>query len=87
MSYPSNVFRLEGAALRNSYTAGRDLSAAVVNLEVRVTDQQRQIIELSHSLLLREAENNALRAENNALAARLAAVERLLASLCDSDNG
>lgn len=80
MSYPSNVFRLEGAALRNSYTAGRDLSAAVVNLEVRVTDQQRQITELSHSLLLREA-------ENNALAARLAAVERLLASLCDSDNG
>lgn len=80
MSYPSNVFRLEGAALRNTYTAGRDLSAAVVNLEVRVTDQQRQITELSHSLLLREA-------ENNALAARLASVERLLASLCDSDNG
>ena len=34
---PSNGFRLEGAALRNSYAAGRDVSGAVTSLEARVT--------------------------------------------------
>ena len=65
---PSNGFRLEGAALRNSYAAGRDVSGAVTSLEVRVTDQQRQINELRTQLLLRET-------ENNSLAARLSTLE------------
>ena len=69
---PSNGYRLEGASLRNSYQAGRDFSGSITSLEVRVTDQQRQITELSSQLaelLLREA-------QSNMLAARLAAVEQ-----------
>ena len=65
---PSNGYRLEGASLRNTYQAGRDLTGAVTSLELRVTDQQRQISALTQELLLREA-------ENIALAARLAALE------------
>ena len=34
---PSNGYRLEGASLRNSYAAGRDLTNSVTSLEVRVT--------------------------------------------------
>jgi hypothetical protein len=68
MSFPSNAFRLEGAAVRNSYQAGRDLTIAVTSLESRVTAQQLQIASLTSQLLLRET-------ENNALAARLATIE------------
>ena len=68
MSFPSNVFRLEGAAVRNSYSAGRDLAGAVSSVEIRVTDQQRQITSLAQQL----AQANA---EKDSLAARLAILE------------
>ena len=68
MSFPSNAFRLEGAAVRNSYSAGRDLAGAVSSVELRVTDQQRQITSLAQQL----AQANA---EKNDLAARLAFLE------------
>ena len=68
MSFPSNAFRLEGAAVRNSYSAGRDLAGAVSTVELRVTDQQRQITSLAQQL----AQANA---EKNDLAARLAFLE------------
>ena len=64
---PSNGYRLEGASLRNSYQAGRDLSIAITGLDTRVTDQQLQINELT--------------SENNDLTARLARVEALLSIL------
>ena len=66
---PSNGYRLEGASLRNSYQAGRDFSGSLTSLEVRVTDQQRQITELASQLLLRET-------QIDLLAARLAVVEQ-----------
>ena len=68
MSFPSNAFRLEGAAVRNSYSAGRDLAGAVSTVEICVTDQQRQITSLAQQL----AQANA---EKNDLAARLAFLE------------
>ena len=68
MSFPSIAFRLEGAAVRNSYAAGRDLAGAVSTVELRVTDQQRQITSLAQQL----AQANA---EKNDLAARLAILE------------
>ena len=68
MSFPSNAFRLEGAAVRNSYSAGRDLAGAVSTVEIRVTDQQRQITSLAQQL----AQANT---EKNDLAARLAFLE------------
>ena len=66
---PSNGYRLEGASLRNSYQAGLDFSGSLTSLEVRVTDQQRQITELASQLLLRET-------QIDLLAARLAVVEQ-----------
>ena len=66
---PSNGYRLEGASLRNNYQAGRDFSGSITALEVRVTDQQRQITELASQLLLRET-------QIDLLAARLAVVEQ-----------
>ena len=71
---PSNSFRLEGASLRNSYAAGRDLTNSVTSLEVRVTDQQRQINELRTQLIQ-------VTTEKNDLAARLTIVEGILLSL------
>ena len=68
MSFPSNAFRLEGAAVRNSYSAGRDLAGAVSTVEIRVTDQQRQITLLAQQLTQTIA-------EKNDLAARLAFLE------------
>ena len=68
MSFPSNAFRLEGAAVRNSYAAGRDLAGAVSSVELRVTDQQRQITSLAQQL----AQANT---EKDDLAARLAILE------------
>ena len=56
MSFPSNAFRLEGAAVRNSYAAGRDLAGAVSTVELRVTDQQRQITSLAQQLAQANAE-------------------------------
>ena len=54
--------------MRNSYSAGRDLAGAVGTVELRVTDQQRQITSLAQQL----AQANA---EKNDLAARLAILE------------
>ena len=68
MSFPSNAFRLEGAAVRNSYSAGRDLAGAVSTVELRVTDQQRQITLLAQQL----AQANT---EKEGLVARLAILE------------
>ena len=68
MSFPSNAFRLEGAAVHNSYSAGRDLAGAVSTVELRVTDQQRQITSLAQQL----AQANT---EKDGLAARLAILE------------
>ena len=68
MSFPSNAFRLEGAAVRNSYAAGRDLAGAVSTVELRVTDQQRQITSLAQQLAQ-------LNTEKDDLAARLAILE------------
>ena len=65
---PSNGFRLEGASLRNSYAAGRDLTNSVTSLEVRVTSQQQQITALTSQLLQ-------VTAEKNDLAVRLAKLE------------
>ena len=73
---PSNGYRLEGASLRNTYQAGRDLTGAVSSIELRVTDQQRQISALTQELLQREA-------ENIVLAARLAALEAWAATLTE----
>ena len=68
MSFPSNAFRLEGAAVRNSYAAGRDLAGAVSTVELRVVDQQRQITLLAQQLAQTIT-------EKNNLAARLAFLE------------
>ena len=68
MSFPSNAFRLEGAAVRNSYSAGRDLAGAVSTVELRVTSQQSQITLLAQQL----AQANT---EKDDLAARLAILE------------
>ena len=68
MSFPSNAFRLEGAAVRNSYAAGRDLAGAVSSVELRVTSQQTQITLLAQQLAQTIA-------EKNDLAARLAFLE------------
>jgi uncharacterized protein YlxW (UPF0749 family) len=70
-SVPSNGYRLEGASVRNTWRAGPDLTAAVTSLLARTADQQQQITELQ--------------AEKESLAARLAAVERLLASMVGTD--
>ena len=78
MSFPSNAFRLEGAAVRNSYSAGRDLAGAVSTVEIRVTDQQRQITSLAQQL----AQANA---EKNDLAARLAFLEGWAVKLSKSE--
>ena len=78
MSFPSNAFRLEGAAVQNSYSAGRDLAGAVSSVEIRVTDQQRQITSLAQQL----AQANA---EKNDLAARLAFLEGWAVKLSKSE--
>ena len=72
---PSNGYRLEGASLRNTYQAGRDLTGAVTSLELRVTDQQRQISALTQELIQVNSTLLQREAENIALAARLAALE------------
>ena len=78
MSFPSNAFRLEGAAVRNSYSAGRDLAGAVSTVELRVTDQQRQITSLAQQL----AQANT---EKDGLAARLAILEAWAMRLTKSE--
>ena len=70
-SVPSNGYRLEGASVRNTWRAGADLKAAVTSLLARTAVQEIKIIQLE--------------AEKESLAARLAAVERLLASMCGTD--
>ena len=74
MSFPSNAFRLEGAAVRNSYTPGRDLAGAVSSLEILVTDQQKQITLMGQQLAQ-------VITEKNDLTVRLAALETWAMSL------
>ena len=77
-SQPSNQFRLEGAALKNRYTAGRDLGAATTALEKTAVDLAARVVAL-------EAEKAALVARVDDQAARLAALE--LWSLTLTANG